>query len=135
MSAREAVLFANAAFYLTFVSGDLEAMDASWARDVPVACIHPGWRALGSRVEIMESWRQIFANTAQPPVRCRAAEAFVLGEVAFATGYEEFGQDVLVATNIFCSRGGRWFMVHHQAGPSPGVPPERQGREPPARPH
>ena len=40
-----AVLAANAAFYRAFAERDVDAMDALWARSIPVACIHPGGRS------------------------------------------------------------------------------------------
>ena len=46
MSDEEAVLAANEAFYRAFAARDFAAMDALWAAEAPVACIHPGWDAL-----------------------------------------------------------------------------------------
>ncbi|MEE8533734.1 MAG: nuclear transport factor 2 family protein, partial [Alphaproteobacteria bacterium] len=46
MADEQTVLFVNEAFYQAFADGDLAAMDAVWAREAPVACIHPGWAAL-----------------------------------------------------------------------------------------
>ncbi len=130
MTIRDAVLFANEAFYRAFADGDGKAMDALWAREAPVACVHPGWQALTSRREIMETWRRIFANDSKPDVTCHAAEAFVQGDMAFVICYEEIGQSVLVATNIFRREGGVWQMVHHHAGPAPSMPPETPSSEP-----
>jgi ketosteroid isomerase-like protein len=124
MSIRDAVLFANEAFYRAFADGDAKAMEALWARQGPVACVHPGWQAMTSRQEIMETWRRIFANDAKPDVECHAAQAFVQGDTAFVICYEEIGRNVLVATNIFRREGGVWQMVHHHAGPAPSLPPE-----------
>jgi ketosteroid isomerase-like protein len=117
MSERAQVLFVNGAFYDAFRSCDLETMDALWAREAPVACIHPGWRALLGREEVMESWEGILTGGAAPEVHCRAAEAFVEGADAFVVCYEVIGTTVLVATNIFRKEAGAWRLVHHQAGP------------------
>lgn len=134
MSIRDAVLFANEAFYRAFADGDGKAMEALWAREGPIACIHPGWQALTTRREIMETWRRIFANDARPDIACHAAEAFVQGDIAFVICYEEIGRNVLVATNIFRREGGVWQMVHHHAGPAPAMPPE-PAREPRPKPN
>ena len=49
MSDEEAVLAANEEFYRAFAARDLAAMDALWAQETPVACVHPGWDALVGR--------------------------------------------------------------------------------------
>jgi hypothetical protein len=57
MDDSDAVLAANLEFYRAFTTRDAEAMDALWARQAPVACVHPGWPALTDRDAVMESWR------------------------------------------------------------------------------
>ena len=42
MTDADAVLAANLEFYRAFTMRDVAAMDALWARDAPVACLHPG---------------------------------------------------------------------------------------------
>ncbi len=118
MADEQTVLFVNEAFYQAFADGDLAAMDAVWAREAPVACIHPGWAALDGREAVMESWRAILDNENRPAIRCRAAKAHVLSGAAFVICYETIGQGVLVATNVFVREGRSWKMVHHQAGPT-----------------
>ena len=46
MSELDAILFANEAFYHAFADGDSAAMEALWASQTPVCCIHPGWGAI-----------------------------------------------------------------------------------------
>ena len=55
MSARDEqeVLFANEAFYRAFGDRDRHAMDEMWARENPVACVHPGWGALIGRAAVL----------------------------------------------------------------------------------
>ena len=60
------VLFSNEAFYLAFSQKDVDAMDAIWSRSAPLVCVHPGWRRLTERDEIMDSWRRILQNPNQP---------------------------------------------------------------------
>ena len=38
-----AVLAANANFYRAFAESNFKSMDSQWAREAPVACVHPGW--------------------------------------------------------------------------------------------
>src|SRR5215468_8451467 len=68
MSEREALLFANEAFYQAFADRDIAAMEAAWASDGPIACIHPGWPPLAGREAVIESWRRILANDESPQV-------------------------------------------------------------------
>lgn len=122
---REAVLFANEAFYAAFASGDLAAMEGLWAEDVPVACIHPGWAPLTNREDIMASWRSILEGVRAPAIQFSLIGSFVYGEVGFVLCYEKVGDGVLVATNIFLSQAGSWKMVHHQAGPTVARPGDK----------
>lgn len=118
MRDRQATLFANEAFYQAFTDGDIVAMDAVWAHDAPVACIHPGWEPLSGRDRIMESWQAILGNENRPAIHSHAAKVYLYGEVAFVICYEEINNEFLVATNVFVRENGGWRMVHHQAGPT-----------------
>ena len=127
MSSRELeVLEANSAFYAAFAARDLGAMEALWAREAPVACVHPGWDALRGREEVMASWQAILSGNA-PRVACTAASAHVAGNTAFVVCHERIpGGPHLVATNLFVREGGAWRLCHHQAGPlnqEPGEAP------------
>jgi hypothetical protein len=113
----KALLAANQAFYQVFAERDGEAMAALWARQAPIACIHPGWDVLAERDAVTASWRQLLANPGSPAIRCRDARAFVLGEAGFVVCHEVLPEGVLVATNIFVREDGTWKLVHHQAGP------------------
>lgn len=119
------VLFANDAFYRAFGDRDFAAMDALWARETEVACIHPGWGALTGRRAVVESWQLLLANTRSPTPQCRAPRAFVHGDAAFVICFEDLAGNYLLATNVFVREGGAWRMVHHQSGPTADRPPER----------
>jgi ketosteroid isomerase-like protein len=117
MTAEEtAVLAANAEFYRAFASRDVAAMDAVWARETPVACIHPGWQVLNGREAVMASWRGILAG-APPAIRCDHEIARVTGTAAFVVCTEILDGGELVATNLFVREDGAWKMTHHHAGP------------------
>ncbi|MEQ8166592.1 MAG: nuclear transport factor 2 family protein [Alphaproteobacteria bacterium] len=121
---RDAVLFANEAFYLAFRTGDLAAMDALWAQRAPVSCIHPGWAALTGRERVMGGWSAILRHGSGGQIECRHAEVQQYGESALVICYEVLDGTVLVACNGFVKQDGRWRMVHHQAGPANMVPGE-----------
>ena len=125
MSEREAVLFANEAFYLAIANRDTAAMEQLWAEAVRVACLHPGWDALVGRGEVLDSWRRILSHDAAPKIICRQPEVLIHGEVAIVVCYEDIEGQLLVATNVFRRDGRSWRMVHHQAGPTAArLPPE-----------
>lgn len=122
----EEALFANDAFYLAFAARDVAHMDALWAREHPVICLHPGWPALTRREEIIESWARILTNPNQQPIEMYGAEAHDLGGCVAVVCYEEIESSVMVATNLFISEDGAVVLTHHQAGPC-GQPPPRPG--------
>ena len=103
-------------------------MAALWAEHCPVACLHPGAALLSGREEVLASWAQILGAANRPDIRCRAPKAFVQGETGFVVCYEEVQGGHLIATNIFTREAGQWRMVHHQAGPAPGVPPKETSK-------
>lgn len=115
--AARSVLAANEAFYQAFATRDLAAMEALWATEVQVACIHPGWNVLRGRDLVLASWRSILGGENPPDVMCGNASAHVLGDSAFVVCEEQVAEDVLVATNVFVREGGRWKLAHHQAAP------------------
>ncbi|MEX2650419.1 MAG: nuclear transport factor 2 family protein [Alphaproteobacteria bacterium] len=117
------VLAANAAFYRAFAAGDFQAMDALWARRAPVACTHPGWRALIGRDAVLASWAAILSAPERPAIVCFAPHAVLLGETALVLCYEDVGA-WLAATNVFVREDGAWRMVHHHAGPARDAPAE-----------
>lgn len=126
MSEREAVLFANEAFYLAFQAQDIAAMSNAWASEAPVTCIHPGWSVLADRMSVMDSWRGIFEGGNAPAIECRGPQVFVYGDAATVLCFESVNGGFLIASNMFIREGGRWKMVHHQAGATNGAPPPEQ---------
>jgi ketosteroid isomerase-like protein len=119
------VLDANAAFYAAFDRRDAEAMDALWAREAPVACLHPGWEPLLGREAVVASWRRILLGGGAPPeIRCEHPLAHVAGDSAWVLCAEIVPGGELAATNLFVRERGAWRMVHHHASPLP--PPARR---------
>ena len=116
MTDSDAVLAANLEFYRAFTARDVAAMDALWARQVPVACLHPGWTALKDRNEIMKSWEGILSNPDAPRIACFDEQVFLYGDVALVLCEEELDGGTLAASNLFVRENDGWRIVHHQAG-------------------
>ena len=112
------VLEANGAFYSAFVRRDLRAMEHLWARDAPVACIHPGWEPLRGREAVLQSLRAIFSGGGAPAsITCYGPTVHFLGEAAYVICTERVPGGALAATNLFVREDGQWKLAHHQAAP------------------
>jgi hypothetical protein len=103
-------------------------MDALWARQAPVACLHPGWTALKDRDAIMQSWEGILSNPDAPRIACFDEQVFLYGDVALVLCEEELEGGTLAASNLFVREGDEWRIAHHQAGQVVRRQPE--GRRP-----
>ncbi|MGE0152554.1 MAG: nuclear transport factor 2 family protein [Reyranellaceae bacterium] len=127
---RQPVAAANRAFYKAFSERDYAGMDQVWARNSPVACIHPGWPPIFRREQVMASWRGILGNPQQSVVTCSDERILVNGDTAIVICTEKVAGNALVATNVFVREDGAWRMIHHQAGPRPAEEPPKQADEP-----
>jgi ketosteroid isomerase-like protein len=116
MTDSDAVLAANLEFYRAFTARDLVAMEALWAQQSPVVCIHPGWPALTERDAVMESWRRILSDPDAPRIACYDERVQMHGDVALVVCEEELDGGTLVASNLFVRENGAWRIAHHQAG-------------------
>ena len=132
MDDEQAVLRANGAFYTAFASADFTTMTEVWAHDDGIACIHPGWDVLTGYHDVMESWRTILEGGAAPRISCRAARAFLFGDVAFVTCNEMVNGGLLIATNVFVLKdgGGAWSTItqDHVVRPNRRLEPARATR-------
>ena len=120
MTQKTAVLDANEAFYRAMREGDLEAMEALWARDRSVSCTHPSGPAVFGRGAVMESWRLILRHEA-PDIHAGEEQVIVTGKTAMVLCTERIGRSELIASNVFVREDGAWRMVTHQAAHVPGV--------------
>jgi len=134
MNDSDAVLAANLEFYRAFSARDLVAMDALWARQAPVICIHPGWPPLADRDSVMESWHGILANPDSPRITCFDERVMMYGEAALVVCEEELGGGTLIASNFFVREDGAWRLVHHQAGQLVARQAQRRPERPPPPP-
>lgn len=115
--AEQAALAANEEFYAAFTARDASRMDVLWARGTGVTCIHPGWRPLVGRDEVMASWDAILANPAQARVVAGGASVTLMGDVATVLCREFVAGSALVATNVFVREAGSWRITHHHSSP------------------
>ena len=112
MNDSDAVLSANLEFYRAFTTRDAAAMDALWARQAPVACVHPGWPPLTDRDAVMESWRGILANPDSPRIVCYDERALMYGDTALVVCEEELDGGTLIASNWFVREDGQWRIAY-----------------------
>ncbi len=117
MPAKDAILFANDAFYVAFRSSSFDQMNEIWSKDHEISCVHPGWRPLTEREQIMESWEVILSSSVGAEIDFIDPKVFVLGDAAYVTGFEKVGGRLMSVTNVFVRDGSVWRMVHHHAGP------------------
>jgi ketosteroid isomerase-like protein len=125
VSAEDEVRAANHAFYRAFESLQLERMEASWAHDGQVTCVHPGWPLAVGWAAVRATWQTIFRNTDAIRFRISDERIDVGGELAWIVCVENVGSDgsegAVLATNVFRRDGGRWRMVHHHGSPLVGT--------------
>jgi ketosteroid isomerase-like protein len=114
---------ANAEFYRAFEALDLVAMDAVWAHDDDVKCVHPGWPLLTGWGAVRESWQAIFANTEEMRFTIADVRVVVHRDLGWVTCTENILSDVggrvsvtaILATNLFVRAADGWRMIHHHA--------------------
>ena len=117
MTDHDAVLALNQAFYRAFSKRDTTAMQALWAEDLPVSCIHPGWAALFGREAVLTSWNDLMRSPAMPEIQQRNERVTLYTDTALVLCEEILGGAVLAAANLFVREKGAWRLAHHQAGP------------------
>ena len=119
---QETVISANEAFYDAFAAADVAAMEAIWAHDADVTCLHPGWPKLEGREPVLQSWRGILAHPGRPQIECVHPSAIIHGDTAIVLCYELMQSACLLATNVFVREAGTWRLAHHHAGGPVPVP-------------
>jgi ketosteroid isomerase-like protein len=120
---RAAIADANTRFYSAFEALDLAAMDAVWAHDDHVKCVHPGWPLLSGWGPVRESWQAIFQNTEEMRFTISDVQVVRVGDLGWVTCTENILSDVhgrvsvtaILATNLFARDAAGWRMIHHHA--------------------
>src|SRR5271154_2276756 len=114
LSPEESLRTANMNFYAAFESLDIAQMEAVWAHDDEVSCVHVGSELLMGWDEVRERWARIFANAKRVRIALSSVWVRVEGDVgwvactehvttAFADGFDEA---TVQATNVFVRRDG-----------------------------
>lgn len=117
MSAPEEILAANNAFYKAFADRDIAAMEALWAKNHPVSCVHPGWPPLMGRDAVMASWRDVLSASEPMEIRVQDIGVQGFGDTALVLCGEILnGRAALSAANLFVREDGKWRLAFHQSG-------------------
>jgi len=123
------VLAVNASFYGAFERGDFDTMEAVWAEDDAVVCVHPGARPLRGRRDVMRSWVALMAQAEYIQFVLTDVEAAVVEDVATVTCTENvlsappgmprdaFAGGSAAATNVFRRTSDGWRLWVHHASP------------------
>ena len=121
MSEKNRVLAANKEFYQAFIKCDADRMDEIWSEREDITVIHPGYSLLRGRDNVLISWRQILSSAKVFDIRCCNDSAYIGDNTAYVVCHEILARNTLIATNIFVLENAAWKLVHHQAGPAPGL--------------
>jgi uncharacterized protein (TIGR02246 family) len=115
---------AETAFYAAFERGDLQAMMTIWAEDETIVCVHPLGPVLVGRKAIRQSWKAIFARSANLKFTIDRQLRTVDDGVAMHVVYEYIelpGQQrrqAVIATNAYRRTRSAWYMILHHASPT-----------------
>lgn len=136
------MLAAHAAFYAAFERADFDAMQALWADDDGVVCVHPASEPIRGHRDVMRSWLALMATTPYIQFFLTDVEAVVVGPLASVTCRENVlaaGADTPVgmfsggsaaATNVFRRTTDGWRLWIHHASPVLSGTPDDQDAEP-----
>lgn len=124
-AARKEVARVHRELYRALEQGDLAAMEALWADDECVRCVHPGGEALVGREAVLASWRAIFASPGTLRVALEDVAVELRGDVAWVSCVERLRQTLdderyesaAAATNLFVRAADGWRLVCHHASP------------------
>lgn len=125
LSPEEALRAANTNFYAAFESLDLAQMEAVWAHDDEVSCVHAGSELLLGWDEVRDRWGRIFANAKRVRValscvwlRVEGNAGWVVCTERVTTAFTDGFDDTRVqATNIFVRHEEGWLLVARHASP------------------
>jgi ketosteroid isomerase-like protein len=128
------ILAVHAEFYAAFERADFDAMEALWADDDGVVCVHPAAPPIRGRSAVMRSWVALMANAPYLQFFLTDVEVSVVGELASVTCTENvlsatletpvgvFAGASAVATNVFRRTSGHWRLWIHHASPVLSAP-------------
>ena len=121
----DALRAANTRFYSAFESLDIAQMEAVWAHDDEVECVHPGWELLLGWEEVRERWARLFANARRVRIALSSVWIRIEGRVGWVactehvtTAFADSFDDAMIqATNIFVRHEDGWLLVARHASP------------------
>ena len=121
----EEVTKANENFYHAFESLDITKMDAIWAHQEYVTCIHPGWSIRVGWPLVRDSWVVIFNNIFSMDFSLTELQVQVAGDVAWVICTENITsrhgdatqESRVVATNLYERVEDAWTIIHHHGSP------------------
>ena len=116
---------ANTRFYEAFESLDIRQMEAVWASDQTVHCIHPGWEIRSGWPSVRDSWVLIFNNTAKIKLAVTDLQIVIHGKIGWVNCMEEVTQMIdgepqityVLTTNLYLHQQSDWLMIHHHGSP------------------
>ena len=116
---------ANTRFYEAFESLDIRQMEAVWASDQTVHCIHPGWDIRSGWPSVRDSWVLIFNNTAKIKLAVTDLKIVIHGKIGWVNCMEEVTQIIdeepqityVLTTNLYLHQQNDWLMIHHHGSP------------------
>jgi ketosteroid isomerase-like protein len=123
------VLGAHAAFYAAFEAADFDAMQALWADDEGVVCVHPAAAPIRGHGSVMRSWMALMASAPYIQFFLTDVEAVVVDDLASVTCTENvlsatpdtplgvFAGASAAATNVFRRTPSGWRLWIHHASP------------------
>lgn len=112
---------AEAAFYAAFRELDLAAMAGVWLDSPSCSCIHPGGVLIQGIAAVLDSWRDIFRDSATPRIEYRLIQASADARLAVHTVEEHISvgshdrEARVLATNVYSHTDDGWRLVAHHA--------------------
>jgi ketosteroid isomerase-like protein len=123
VSEKEDVRRAHRALYRAFESLDIKEMEAVWAHEGTITCIHPGWPMAEGWPAVRETWLVIFENTNDMKFRITDEKIDVVGDLAWVVCIERISsggaRGLVLATNVLRKTRDGWRLVHHHGSPVP----------------
>jgi len=115
---------AEIAFYEAIERADIQALGKVWSLDDNIVCIHPGATRIEGRVQVLESFSEMFADS--PSISFSISDALQTESDGLAIHLvrEEIEIDgqlvsIMVSTNIFHIEDGGWRMLLHHSSHEP----------------
>ena len=116
---------ANTRFYEAFESLDIRQMEAVWASDQTVHCIHPGWEIRSGWPSVRDSWVSIFNNTTKIKLAVTDLQIVIHGNIGWVNCMEGVTQMIngepqityVLTTNLYLHQQNDWLIIHHHGSP------------------